>query len=74
MCQRCNSDSILSVSAKCSDQCSLSYKEQEHNDYVPSDLGIGGGDYVEFKLCLNCGQVQGEFPKACDLTPEDLMA
>ncbi len=32
--------------------------------YVPNDLGIGGGDYVEFRLCLNCGQMQGNYPMA----------
>jgi len=33
-----------------------------HQDegYVPGV--IGGGDYIEFKLCLNCGQQQGEWP------------
>jgi hypothetical protein len=25
-------------------------------------MGIGGGDYVEFDYCLNCGQIQGQFP------------
>lgn len=34
----------------------------EFDGYVPDDLGIGGGDYVEFDLCLDCGQVQGTWP------------
>lgn len=25
-------------------------------------MGIGGGDYVEFDYCLDCGQIQGTFP------------
>jgi hypothetical protein len=25
-------------------------------------MGIGHGDYIEFRYCLNCGQIQGEFP------------
>lgn len=25
-------------------------------------MGIGGGDYFEIDLCLDCGRVQGEFP------------
>lgn len=32
-------------------------------DYVPSDLNIGGGDYLSFDVCLDCGQMQGEWPK-----------
>jgi hypothetical protein len=34
----------------------------EHDGYVPEDLGIGGGDYVQFSYCLDCGQIQGTFP------------
>jgi len=30
--------------------------------YVPRDMGIGGGDYVKFSYCADCGQIQGEFP------------
>jgi hypothetical protein len=25
-------------------------------------MGIGGGDYVAFSYCLDCGQIQGDFP------------
>ena len=38
------------------------YKEQEHYGYVPNGLNIGGGDYCEIDYCLECGQLQGEFP------------
>jgi len=61
-CSSCGSERILSVNAKCSDLCFVAIDGHEKNDYVPDDLGIGGGDYVEFELCLNCGKVQGEFP------------
>jgi hypothetical protein len=30
--------------------------------YVPSDIGIGGDDYIDFIYCLECGQIQDEFP------------
>ena len=61
-CQNCGSERIASVSAKCSDACHYRLGGQELDYYVPSDLGIGGGDYVEFKYCLDCGQIQGDFP------------
>jgi len=32
------------------------------NDYVPGDFGIGGGDYIRFDYCLECGKIQGDFP------------
>lgn len=61
-CQNCGSERIGKVSAKCSDACHYRLGELELSYYVPSDLGIGGGDYVEFSYCLDCGQMQGEFP------------
>jgi hypothetical protein len=36
--------------------------DREIIDYLPSDLGIGGGDDSEFDYCLDCGQIQGTFP------------
>ena len=30
--------------------------------YVPENLNIGGGDYIEFTYCLQCGKIQGDFP------------
>jgi hypothetical protein len=34
----------------------------ELDGYVPNDLNIGGGDYIEFDVCLDCGQMQGQYP------------
>jgi len=62
ICDKCQSERITSVSGKCSDLCSMEYKGKEHNGYVPYDMGIGGGDYIEFQYCLNCGKIQGTFP------------
>lgn len=59
-CKRCGEKSIHHVSAKCSDLCFIQYPDgSEKDDYVPNNLGIGGGDYVEFDFCLSCGQLQG---------------
>jgi len=41
---------------------SASIGTARHEGYVPRDLGIGGGDYLEFDLCLECGKVEGEWP------------
>jgi hypothetical protein len=30
----------------------------EYDGYVPTGIGIGGNDYLEFDYCLNCGQIQ----------------
>jgi hypothetical protein len=34
----------------------------DHDGYVPNDLGIGGGDYIQFSYCMDCGKIQGSFP------------
>lgn len=63
-CNTCKSIRSARVSAKCSDLCNMSVQESDvvHDGYVPSKMGIGGGDYVEFSYCLDCGQMQGKFP------------
>lgn len=63
-CQKCDSNRIAHINAKCSDMCFVHLGDQEHDGYVPRDLGVGGGDYVEIDLCLNCGHVQGEWPRS----------
>lgn len=62
ICKNCGNNRILYVSAKCSDLCKIKFGDFEDCNYVPNDLGIGGGDYVKFHVCLNCGQLQGNFP------------
>ena len=55
---RCGSDRIASLSAKSSDLNFIRVGDNSKEGYGPSDMGIGGGDYVEFDWCLNCGQIQ----------------
>lgn len=62
-CQRCNSSRIAKVSAKCSDMFSLCTGKLNYDGYVPREMGIGGGDCVQFAYCFECGQIQGEWPK-----------
>lgn len=63
-CQTCKSERIMSVYAKASDlhMVQMVNTHQEHDGYLPEDLGIGGGDEVQFTYCLDCGQIQGDFP------------
>ena len=58
----CGSSRIAKVSGKTSDCCVFWYKKMESDGYVPDDVGIGGGDYIEFSYCLDCGKIQGKFP------------
>lgn len=59
---KCGSSRILSVSGKVGDMCDVRIGDDSYSGYVPSGLNIGGGDYLEFRLCLDCGQHQGAFP------------
>ena len=54
---KCGSDRILFVSGKVSDMCFMQQGEVEHNGYVVSGLRVGCGDYLEFDVCLDCGQL-----------------
>lgn len=63
-CQKCESERILLVSGKVSDMCYASFGEAEHNGYVPCGVGVDDGeDYLQVSVCLECGQVQGEWPR-----------
>lgn len=63
MCE-CGNDKLVSVQGKTSDMCMVQYegKEADANGYVPSDLQIGGGDYLDFEFCPKCGRIKGKFP------------
>lgn len=64
ICQRCNtSNQLLEVTAKCSDSCFAKYQEQTWDGYAPNIKNVCGGDYVEFVVCLECGQLQGNWPQ-----------
>jgi len=58
-CDGCSSDRLLSVNGKVSDMFSADFKNADYQGYVPRDLGVGGGDYIELEICLDCGKVQG---------------
>lgn len=61
-CDKCGSERILGVMGKCSDMSVAQFNGKEHEGYMPRDVGLGGGDYIEFDVCLDCGKVQGSFP------------
>lgn len=67
----CESNIIMNVSAKTSDMFNASIGNLDYDGYVPTDIGIGGSDYIQFSYCLECGQIQGEFPVKPDFEDED---
>jgi hypothetical protein len=61
-CQRCQSHRVASAGGKCSDLGYFTMGSIDHDGYVPDEVGIGGGDYVEITYCLDCGQLKGKWP------------
>lgn len=64
----CEHKRRLDVGGKVSDMCHVTFiatsnnlcpEMIEHDGYVPRDLGIGGGDYLDMTICLDCKQVVG---------------
>lgn len=65
MCE-CGSNREIRIDAKCNDMCAITHVPQNFDEdgeaiqrfgYVPRNLGIGGGDYVRLRICLNCSKV-----------------
>lgn len=62
-CQKCGSTRILVCNAKASDCQDFSLRDREYEGEAPHVSGLMGGDYISPDICLDCGQVQGFFPK-----------
>ena len=58
-CDGCSSKRLLAVGGKTSDMFNANFQNADYEGYVPNDLGIGGGDYIDIEICLDCGKVQG---------------
>lgn len=58
----CEADRVMTISGKCSDNFCASIGDKEYDGYVPDDIGVGSDDYINFKFCLECGFLQGEYP------------
>lgn len=52
----------MRVCGKVSDLFNATYRGGKYQGYVPGGIGIGGGDYIEFCYCLECGRIQGKWP------------
>ncbi len=62
-CQKCKSERVADISGWCQDRFTMSMGNEDFGPYyVPYGVEIGGGDELGFKLCLDCGQIQGKFP------------
>lgn len=60
-CQNCSSERVVHCGGHCQDRFNLT-AYANYEGYVPYGLNMGGGDYVELKVCFDCGRLQGEWP------------
>ncbi len=59
----CECKRLAMVWGKTSDRCVFEYAGEESDGYVPSNVGIGGGDDIHLDYCLDCGKIQSkDFP------------
>lgn len=57
---KCGSVKIIEINGKCGDLFSVKELEtgRTREGYIPSELGLGHGDYINFRLCLSCMTIQ----------------
>ena len=56
----CEHKNTISFGGKCSDLFDLTWPDgAEYEGYVPNGIGIGGGDYIHMRVCVDCHQVIG---------------
>lgn len=60
-CQRCSSERIVHCGGNVSDMFNMTAYEV-YEGYVPRGLNLGSGDYIELKVCFDCGTLQGQWP------------
>jgi hypothetical protein len=59
---KCGSERIVNICGHSVDENVIKVGNFEIMDYLPGDMGIGDAGDIEFSYCLQCGQIQGEFP------------
>ena len=60
---KCGSYRILKLDAKCGSSCSIQIRNKDWEHSIPKDTGIAGKCMdIGFSFCMECGQMQGNFP------------
>ena len=64
-CQRCGAERVIEIYAKHGSDLAAQYHDADHRGYNTlglSNLDSQGIDHLFFDYCLECGQIQGEWP------------
>ena len=60
-CQTCQGTRIASITGRCKDSCWFKPGDREDVPHPPEWINSAGDD-MYFQYCLDCGQIQGQFP------------
>lgn len=52
-------EEIVYINSKVSDRFFCAIDDFDFDGYVPKDIGIGGGDYLEFEIEISTGKIIG---------------
>ena len=53
----CRHERRIEVCTKSRDSNFIVLGDEEHDGYVPTHINIGGGDYLKFTYCADCGYI-----------------
>lgn len=61
-CQQCKSARVATMRAHTDNQCQWKGDGYNHSGDLPESVGLGKRNIIKFAYCLDCGQLQGDFP------------
>jgi hypothetical protein len=62
-CQTCDSIRLLEFNTELSEECHIFIGDHEFKGDLPVDIGLSDrDDMIAFIYCLDCGQIQDDFP------------
>jgi len=61
----CPCNRLTYVHAKCGDLITITHNNKDYNlNHIQAHaFGVGSGDYLKFTYCMDCGRIQGSFPR-----------
>jgi hypothetical protein len=61
-CQTCDSNRLATINGHSKDLASIQVGGVYHDGYLPTISNVCSGDDIDIIVCLECGQLQGDWP------------
>ena len=68
ICENCEEDTVITVADKVDDKFCIKGSNIDYDGYVPDIPWLGGGDYINIKICYSCGIL----PEFTELSKEEM--